>query len=44
MSGPREFELKLEFEPDKVEIIRRHLAVALKGNLLFDEIGGHIFG
>ena len=28
MSGPREFELKLEFEPDKAEIIRRHPAVA----------------
>ena len=32
MNEPREFELKLEFEPDKAEIIKRHPAVARSGN------------
>ena len=32
MNEPREFELKLEFEPDKAETIKRHPAVARSGN------------
>ena len=31
MNEPREFELKLEFEPDKAETIKRHPAVARSG-------------
>jgi inorganic triphosphatase YgiF len=32
MSGPREFELKLEFEPEKAESLKRHPAVARLGS------------